>query len=141
MSGPPDSPGWMFASVSINPVSCSDEPTDESCAVIDRPSGDGSGGVARRAGTAGVADGGDGLAHCDPRRVGELDGGQTGGTVELQPGDVVRAVVPEHLRAVGLAVAQVGDADVGRALEDVVVRQHRPVEVSTIPVPAASAPR
>src|SRR5579875_4210222 len=34
-SGPPESPGWMFAFVSISPVSCSDVPELSSDAVID----------------------------------------------------------------------------------------------------------
>ena len=34
-SGPPESPAWMSAFVSISPVSCSEDPEDSSEAVID----------------------------------------------------------------------------------------------------------
>ena len=122
-SAPPESPAWMFAFVSIRPLSCSLVPSpwslsgDRLVECRDRPAGR----AGCAAGPAGVADADDVLAHRDAGRVGEVGRLETRGVVELEHGDVAGAVVADDARGVGLLVADVGDADARRAVDDVVV--------------------
>ena len=85
----------------------------------DRPAGHARG----ASDAAGVADG----RHLRPgshlRGIAQRHCLQTGGALQLQDGDVASAVIPHHGRAVGTAVADVGHADAGRTLDDMVVGQ------------------
>jgi len=71
------------------------------------------------------------------RRVPERHGLQTRRVHELEDGDVVMVVVADDAGGVGLAVADVGRCDLGRAGDHVVVREDLADELTTIPVPAA----
>ena len=85
----------------------------------------GAGGHRRLAAVAaGVADAHDGVA--DGQRRGITDAGrrQARRVLQLDEGDVVRRVVADHGRRVGLAVADVRRLDVRRPVDDVVVGQH-----------------
>src|SRR5689334_19067940 len=53
--------------------------------------------------------------------------GQAGGAGQLQDGDVFALVVPGHAGPVGLAVAEVGDADGGGTVDHVIVGQHHAI--------------
>ena len=55
------------------------------------------------------------------QRRGDLGGLEAGGADQLDHGDVAGAVVADHVGLVGLAVADVGHADAGGAVDDVVV--------------------
>src|SRR5262249_47881333 len=58
------------------------------------------------------------------RRVINRDGLQVGGTGQLQDCDVFARVVTGHTSPVGPAVANVGDADGGGTVNDVIVGEH-----------------
>ena len=93
-SAPPESPGWMVASIWIRPDSCSDVPSAESCAVIDWSSAvtrAGDDARAPRRWPTGVADGDDLVADGDLGGVAERRGRQAGGADQLDDRDVVRA--------------------------------------------------
>ena len=123
-NGPPESPGWIGALISMSPVRLSAFAPPLSLAVIDWSSAviEPPAVLGRSARAACVADPDDGLADCR-RLVGGVHGLQTTRTLELEHGDVRGAVVADHRGRVGLAVADVGDADAGRPVDDVVVGQ------------------
>ena len=91
------------------------------------------------AASSGVADPDDCFAGANARGVPEADRLETRSTLELHHGDVARAVVADELGAVGLLIAHIGHPYRGCTLNNVIVRENLPVEVSTMPVPAASS--
>ena len=122
-SGPPESPASMLAFVSISPVSCSDEPEPSSVAVIAWLSA-----VTAPGATAGVPPVPPALPSAttlSPTLTVEespVDAVVSPDAPESwQHRDVLRLVIAHHGRLVGLAVADVGDADRGGAVDHVVV--------------------
>src|SRR5207244_7202223 len=71
-----------------------------------------------------VADGDDVLPNAEGGGVGELDRGQPRDALDLDQRDVRAGVDAEHLRAVAAGASGNGDADAGRVLNHVVVREH-----------------
>src|SRR5262249_29391969 len=63
-------------------------------------------------------------SHGNVRRAVNRDGSQVGGAGQLQNGDVFARVVAGHTSLVGPAVANVGDADGGGTVDDVIVGEH-----------------
>ena len=113
----------MSAFVSISPVSCSEDAEDSSEAVIDWLSavtvpGRDRGSAAH---AARVAERHHAVPGADRGGVPGRGGGQPGRAGKLEHRDVVRLVIADHGRRVGLAVANVGDADRGRAVDHVVI--------------------
>src|SRR5205807_9894267 len=84
---------------------------------LDRPGDDG--GCAADA--PGVADGDNGITGGHGRGVADGDGLEPRGALDLDDGDVVGGIGPHHGGVVGAAGVDQGDADVGGALDDVVV--------------------
>ena len=121
-SEPPESPGWMPALVSIRPVRFSELPPPSSLAVIDwfravidPPAALGVPPVPPALPTPTTAWPTAAVpvlveTVCSPLASDQLD-----------HGDVAGAVVADDLGRVGLAVADVGHADAGGAVDDVVV--------------------
>ena len=130
----------MLALVSIKPDSCSLPPLSSSFAVIPW-----SRAVIEPPALVGVPPVPPALpiattacpTEAPPGRLGRL---QVGSTLEFDEGYVMGLVVTEHRRRVGLPVADIGDADFGRPVDDVVVGKDQTVEVRTMPVPAPERP-
>ena len=141
-SGPPESPGWMAASVSTNPCSVSVRVPRVAGGdrLVERRDRAGHGG--RGAALAeGVADGHDRAADVEVRRVAGGHGLEPRGVLQLEQGDVVGDRVAEHRGRVRPAGAADLGVDGGGVLDDVVVGEHQPAdEVMTMPVPAAAPP-
>ncbi len=112
----------------MRPDSCSWAPSLSSVAVIDWLScGHRAGRGARRAAlAAGVADAHDLVADRHLGGVTDGRGREAAGALQLDEGDVVGAVVADHVGGVRAAVADVGGLDGGGAGDHVVVGEHQP---------------
>ena len=126
-SEPPESPALTSALTWMSPCRCSLVPSSSSVGAMGLAErGNGTAGAGRGAALAArVAHGHDGLADLAGRRVTEAGGLEAGGVLELEHGHVVDRVVADHAGAwSGRAVAEVGHADAGGAVDDVVIGQH-----------------
>ena len=148
MSGPPELPGLMAASVWImfwRVSVCVPSPP----AVTERPSAEMMPWVTVGVPAARperVADGHHGVADDGLARIAEGDGRQVGRVVDLEERHVLGLVVADERRGQRLGLAVLGDRDgalvaaLAVELNDVVVGETSPSEVMIMPVPSSSLP-